>query len=75
MVLFQETHKRDADFVFDLCIKQTLRTSPVVQWLRLCAPVQGARGTRSHMLQPRVLMPQLKILNAETKTQNSHINK
>ncbi|TEA25280.1 hypothetical protein DBR06_SOUSAS1010184, partial [Sousa chinensis] len=38
----------------------------VVQWLRLCAPNAGGpglisgQGTRSHMLQLRVLMPQLK---------------
>ena len=42
-------------------------TSLVVQWLRLCSPKAGgpgsipAQGTRSHMPQLRVLMPQLKI--------------
>ena len=40
--------------------------SPVVQWLRLCAPNAGGlgsipgQGTRSHMLQLRVHVPQLK---------------
>ncbi|TEA37084.1 hypothetical protein DBR06_SOUSAS210251, partial [Sousa chinensis] len=47
--------------------------SLVVQWLRLCAPNEGesglipGRGTRSHMLQLRVCMPQLKILHTATK--------
>ena len=51
-----------------------LRTSLVVQWLRLCALNAGGlglipgQGTRSHMLQ-------LKILHAATKTQHSQINK
>ena len=41
--------------------------SPVVQWLRLCAPIVGepgsipGQGTRSHMPQPRAQMPQLLI--------------
>ena len=41
-------------------------TSPVVQWLRLCAPnARGpglipGQGTRSHVLQLRIRMPQLK---------------
>ena len=53
----------------------------LVQWLRLQAPnaedlglIPGL-GTRSHMLQLRVCMLQLKILHAATKTQCSHINK
>ena len=54
--------------------------SLVVQWLRLCAPnardpsLIPGQGTRSHMLQPRVPMPQLKILHVATKTQCSQIN-
>ena len=54
--------------------------SPVVQWLRLCAPSSVARGpipsqgTRSHMVQPRIRMPQLKILSATTETWHSQIN-
>ena len=48
--------------------------SLVVQWLGLCAPnIEGLGlvpgwGTRSHLLQLRVHMPQLKICNAATKT-------
>ena len=33
------------------------------------------QGTRSHMLQLRVHMPQLKILQATTKTDHSQLNK
>ena len=46
----------------------------MVQWLGLCAPNAGGpgsipgRGTRSHMLQ-------LKILHAATKTWHSQVNK
>ena len=45
----------------------------MAQWLRLCAPNAGdlglipGQGTRSHMLQ-------LKILHATTKTQGSQVN-
>ena len=52
----------------------------VVQWLRLSAPSAGGpgsicgRGTRSHMLQLRVLIPQLKIPYATTKTYLSQVN-
>jgi len=48
--------------------------SLVVQWLRLQATNAGGLGlipsqeTRSHMLQLRVCMPQLKILHAASKT-------
>ena len=48
-------------------------TSLVVQWLRLCAPSAGGlgsipgQGTRSHMPQLRIRMPQLKILHVTTK--------
>ena len=48
-------------------------TSLVVPWLRLHAPKEGdpgllpGQGTRSHMLQLRVYMSQLKILHASTK--------
>ncbi|TEA41477.1 hypothetical protein DBR06_SOUSAS27010023, partial [Sousa chinensis] len=47
--------------------------SLVVQWLRLCTPNAGGlglisgQGTRSHMPQLRVPMPQVKILHATTK--------
>jgi len=49
-------------------------TSLVVQWLRLHAPNAGdlgsipGQGTRSHMLQPRVRMLQLKIMCAANRT-------
>ena len=66
--------------------KKLLETSLVAQWLRFRAPDSGSldsipdRGTRSHMLQLRAWVLQLKILNSEsltttTKTQNSNINK
>ena len=48
-------------------------TSLVVHWLRLQAPNAGSmgltpgQGTRSHMLQLRVHMPQLKILPAQLR--------
>ena len=48
----------------------------MVQWLRLHDPNSGGlglnpgQGTRSHMPQLRVLMPQLKILHATTKKKN-----
>ncbi|TEA25080.1 hypothetical protein DBR06_SOUSAS6010062, partial [Sousa chinensis] len=47
--------------------------SLVVQWLRLRIPNAGGpgsipgQGTRSHMLQLRVHMPQLRIPHAATK--------
>ena len=50
-----------------------LGTFLVAQWLRLCAPNKGGlgsipgQGTWSHMLQPRVHMPHLKILRAAPK--------
>ena len=56
-------------------------TSLVVQGLRLPAPNAGGQGsnpcqvTRSHMLQLRVRMPQLKILHATNKTWRNQINK
>ena len=56
-------------------------TSLVVLQLRLQAPNAGALGSipglgaRSHMLQPRVHMPQLKIPHAATKTWCSQIKK
>ena len=52
----------------------------MVQCLRLRAPkAEGlslipGQGTRSHMLQLRVCMAQLKILCAATKTQHNQIN-
>ena len=55
----------------------------MVQWLRLHSPNAGdpgltpGQGTRTHMWQLRVSMPQLKILYEDptTKTWNSQINK
>ena len=56
-------------------------TSLVVQWLRfhtpnavVCALVSD-QGTRSHVLQLRVCIPELKILHAATLTWCSHIIK
>ena len=56
-------------------------TSLVAQWLRfhtltavVCALVSD-QGTRSHMLQLRVCMPELKILHAATMTWCSQIIK
>ena len=52
----------------------------MVQWLRLRTPNTGGpgsipgQGTRSHMPQLGVLMPQLKIPHAATKTKLSQIN-
>ena len=52
----------------------------VVQWLRLHAPNVGdpdstlGQGTRSHMLQLRALMLQLKILHVTTKIEDSTCN-
>ena len=52
-----------------------------VQWLGLYASNVGAlglipgQGTRSHTPQPRICMPQLKILSPTTKTWCSQINK
>ena len=56
-------------------------TSLAVHWLTLHPPKAGGldlilgQGTRSHMLQLRVHMPQLKIPHAATKTRHSQINK
>ena len=55
-------------------------TSLVAQWLRLHTPNAGGwgpipgQGTRSHVLQLRVCMPQPKILCVTTKTWHSQIN-
>ena len=57
--------------------KKNPRTSLVVQWLRLCPPNAGGLGsfpgreTRSHMLQLRVCMPQLKIPDATVQIEDS----
>ena len=57
-------------------ISITVGTSLVVQWLRLHAPDAGGlgsipvQGTRSHNLQLRVHMPQLKILHSAMKIQD-----
>ena len=50
-------------------------TSLVVQWLRLCSNAGGlgsipCQGTRSHVLQPRIHMPQLKISHAATNVKD-----
>ena len=53
----------------------------MLQWLTLHTPNAGGpglipgQGTRSHMLQLRIPMPQLKILHVATKTPCSQINK
>ena len=70
----------------DFLIEHNAGTSLVVQWLILHAPSAGGpglipgQGTRSHMPQLRVRMPQLKVPHATDKTQRSqikykHINK
>ena len=53
--------------LLELLLSHSVGTSLVVQWLRLCTPsavgpssIPG-QGTRSHMLQLRDCMPQLKI--------------
>ena len=57
-----------------------METSLLVQWLRLHAPYAGGtssipgQGTRSHQLQLRVHMPQIKILHAATKNWCSQMN-
>ena len=59
--------------------KKALETSLVVQWLRLCGTNAGSlgsipgQGTRYHMLQLRVFIPQLKIPCAKSKIQCSQI--
>ena len=56
-------------------------TSLVLQWLRFRAPNVGGQGlvpgggVRSHMLQLRVCMQQLKVACVATKTQCSQINR
>ena len=56
-------------------------TSLVVQWLRLHAPNTGglgsipSQGTRSYMLQLKILYAAMNILHAATKTHYSQINK
>jgi len=53
----------------------------VVQWLTIYASSAGGlgsipdQGTRFHMLQIRVCMPQLKIPHAATKAWHNQINK
>ena len=53
----------------------------MAQWIRLCAPDAGGpvsipdQGTRSHMSQLRVHMPQLRSLPAATKTRHNQIKK
>ena len=57
-----------------------METSLLVQWLRLHAPYAGGtssipgQGTRSHQLQLRVHMPQIKILHAATKNWCNQMN-
>ena len=71
----------DSSFESDFwTLKSNLGTSLVVQWLRLHVSNTGepgsipGQGTRSHRLQLRLCRPQLKILQATTKTQHSQIN-
>ena len=65
----------------DTIKKKKIGTSLVVQWLILFALTAGSegsipgQGTRSHKLQLRICMTQLKIAHAITKTQCSQINK
>ena len=60
--------------------QEYLGASLAVQWLRLHAPNAGGwgsipgQGTRSHMLQLRVCILQLKIPSAATETWCSQIN-
>ena len=64
-----------------ICSASLIRTSLVVQRLRLQSPNAGGpgtipgQGTRSHMTPVRVHMPQLNISHAATKTQHRQINK
>ena len=59
---------------------QGCETSIVVQWLRLHVPNAEAwgsitgQGTRSHVLQLRVYMPQLKILQLKPSTAKDRKN-
>ena len=62
-----------------LCKDQRGAGTPlVIQWLRLRAPNAGGpgsisgQGTRSHVLQLRARMLQLKILHAATKDPTHH---
>ena len=72
-------NKKTLDPVLDMKVKID-RNFLMVQWLRLQAPNVGgldsipSQGTRSHMLQPRVHMPQLKIPHATNKTWCIQIN-
>ena len=71
--------KKTLEPVLDMKVK-VHRNFLMVQWLRLQAPNVGgpdsipSQGTRSHMLQPRVHMPQLKIPHAANKTWYVQIN-
>ena len=96
--VWSDAQKLEIDFLFLISAlpwcsenKSVLAgTSLVVQWLRLCTPNEGGlgsnpgQGIRSHVLQLRVHMPQLKIphatmkieiLRAAAETQCSRINK
>ena len=74
-------HLSSLQFFFFFLKTVTTGTSLVVQWLRLHAPNAGrpgsipGQGTRSHMLQLRVCVPQIKMLRATAKTWHSQINK
>ena len=67
---------------FSLCVygKKGVRTSLVVQWLRLRAPNAGelglihGQGNRSHMSQLRVCMQQLRPGIAKIQNNNDKIN-
>ena len=73
-------NKKTLDPVLNMKVKMH-RNFLMVQWLRLQAPNVGgpdsipSQGTRSHMLQPRLHKPQLKIPHATNKTWCIQINK
>ena len=62
--------------LLELLLNHSAETSLAVQWLRLCTPSAAGpssipgQGTRSHMLQLTVCMPQLKIIHAAKKIED-----
>ena len=84
MTLAKAAHPHLQSFSLPLLcstLQDSVRTSLVVQGLRLLAPNAGGlglspgQGTRSHVTQLRVCMLQLKIWHVSTKTQCSQIKK